>query len=93
LVLAVDFILKRSKGVSLVCQTMSIRSGKRAVVENLSLLQVLQTNLMQLSNCPFVFLGGCSCKEAEWLRHKDRLKKYTWASSEDSFTYHLRQHI
>ena len=90
LVLAVDLIFKWHICFSLVWQTMSVRSGKRAVVKNLGLLQILEANLMQLRNGSVINLWGCRCKEAEWLWHEHRLQNDAWASSEDSFTYDLR---
>jgi len=94
LVLLVDLILKRHKCFSLVCQAMSVGCGERTVVKDLCLLEVLVTNLMELCNRQFLFLGSSRCEEPDWLCQEDGLlQEHARASSKDSFTYDLRQHI
>ena len=48
--LRVDLILKRHEGVSLICLPVSVGHGKRVVIEDLCLVQVLITNLMELGD-------------------------------------------
>jgi hypothetical protein len=94
MVLLVDLILKRHKCFSLVCQAMSVGCGERTVVKDLCLLEVLVTNLMELCNRQFLFLGSSRCEEPDWLCQEDGLlQEHARASSKDSFTYDLRQHI
>ncbi len=74
-------ILKRSECLSLIRLSMSCRGSKSIVVEDLTLVEVLIPDLVQLRNRKLV-LRGCSGKEACGLSEKHWSQKHGPASIE-----------